>query len=93
MKTLRTAMCLLMLGLFTTAACGGSDCATIEKKLCEGKDEAFCKKAKEWLHSQEGPDGKPMKKSEINLFCKMMDGDADLDAWIKGAQASISAKK
>ncbi len=31
-----------------------------------------------------------MKESEINMLCKMMSGDGDLDAWIKGAQASIA---
>lgn len=68
---------------------GGGACAPIEKKICAGKDDAFCKKAKDAFWKQTGPDGKVMAKSDVESFCKMMADDKDLDAWVTQFQATV----
>ncbi|MBI3073089.1 MAG: hypothetical protein HYY84_13325 [Deltaproteobacteria bacterium] len=91
MKGIRIGLSLLALAF--VAGCSGDDCPKIEKKVCEGKDDAFCQKAKQRLWSQTGPDNKPLAKDEIKAFCKMMTADKDLDAWVKGFQSSVARSR
>jgi hypothetical protein len=79
MKTIGTLIATLSLS-FTLAACGGggNSCDQLAKKLCNGKDEATCKKTKEWLDSEmTGPDGKKLSSSDSNLACKLILDDKD----------------
>jgi hypothetical protein len=88
LKTIVTTLSItLALGL---AACGGggSSCDNLAKKLCEGKDDATCKKTRTWLDSEmTGPKGEKLSSSESNEACKMILDDADALAAYKGQAA------
>jgi hypothetical protein len=77
----------------TLAACGGgSSCDSLAKKLCEGQDEATCKKTREWLDSEmTGPHHEKLSSGEAAEVCKMILDDKEaLGAYTK--QASEKAK-
>ena len=94
MKTLATFVASLSLGLALTACGGGggNSCDALAKKLCAGKDEASCKKTKEWLDSEMvGPDDKKLSSSESGAACKMIMDDKDIFEAYK-AQADEKVK-
>jgi len=74
-------------------------CAKLEEKICEDRDAAFCKMAKEKFWSQKGPDGKKLAKAEIKALCKTMTFDVDVNKWgyafqrIVAREAREKAKK
>ena len=90
LKMLSVLSLSLGLGL---AACGGggNSCDTLAKKLCEGKDEATCKKTKAWLDSElTGPNGEKLSSSEAAQGCKMILDDKDaLEAYKAQAQEKV----
>lgn len=94
MKHLGKILATLSLSL-SLAACGGgggNSCDALAKKLCDGKDEATCKKVKTWLDSEmTGPDGKKLSSSESSAACKMIMDDKDVLELYKG-QAEENAK-
>jgi hypothetical protein len=71
----------LALGL-ALSACGGGGgnaCDDLNKKICAGKDDAYCKKTREWLAKEmTGPDGEKMSSSESDLACKLIGSDKDI---------------
>ena len=72
----------------------GANCAKLEKILVKGRDEEATKKVKAWLYDtlKKGPDGKDMKKKEINLGCSMVLKDkASLEGYKKKAD-EVAAK-
>lgn len=75
MKTLMLTLSLALGLSFTATACGGGGnaCDDLAKKICDGKDEAYCKKTKEWLDKEMvGPDDKKLSGDEANMACKMI---------------------
>ena len=92
MKTLLSTLALTF-GLMAATACGGDSdhCASLTKKICEGKDDAYCKKAGEWLKKElVGPDGEKFNSKETNMACKMLSEDADvLKAYRLQAESAI----
>jgi len=81
MKTLAKTLT-LMIGLsLGAAACGSSNggaCDQLNKKLCSGKDKAYCEKTKSWLANEMvGPDDKKLSDDEANMACKLIAGDKD----------------
>ena len=81
MKTITTAFAALALAV-SVAACGGGGggnaCDQLAKKLCEGKDDATCKKTKAWLDSEmTGPNDEKLSASESSTACKMILDDKD----------------
>jgi hypothetical protein len=80
MKTIATFVSTLFLSL-SLAACGsdGNSCDQLAKKICEGKDEATCKKTKEWLAKEmTGPDGEKLSSGESAAACKMIMDDKEV---------------
>ena len=95
MKTLFTSLT-LALGLALTACGGGGGggaCEDLNKKICEGKDDAYCKKTREWLDKEmTGPDGEKMSSTEKNLACQLIGGDKDvIDAYRGEAAKELGA--
>jgi len=94
MKHLSQIASLLAVGLaLTLGACGGGNsCDKLAAKLCDGKDEATCKKTRAWLDSEmTGPDGKKLADSEASAACGMiLDDTAALEAY--KAQAAVKVK-
>ena len=80
MKTIAKFLSVLVLSS-TLAACSkdGNSCDQLAKKICEGKDEATCKKTKEWLDKEmTGPDGEKLSSSESAAACKMIMDDKEV---------------
>lgn len=84
----------LALGLALTACGGGggSACDDLNKKICEGKDSAYCKQTRDWLDKEmTGPDGEKLSSSESDLACKMIGEDKDIiDAYRSKAASDLS---
>jgi len=86
---LSTALAMtMMFGVAGVVGCsggGGKTCKALAKKLCDGKDEAMCKKTAAWLDKQmTGPDGKKLSSSEANAGCKMiLEDDRALNSYKK----------
>lgn len=75
MKTLMLTLSLALGLSFTATACGGggSACDDLAKKICDGKDDAYCKKARTWLDKEMvGPDDEKLTSDEANMACKMI---------------------
>src|SRR5262245_31558677 len=86
----------LVLGL-SLAACGskggGGACDDLNKKICDGKDAAYCKKTAEWLDKEmTGPNGEKMSSTEKNLACTMVGSDKDvIEAYRNEAAQALGA--
>ena len=94
MKTLLLNVCLATGLALSAVACGGgsgAECDSLAKKICDGKDDAFCKKTREWVKKEmTGPDGKPLNDAQADMACKMIGEDADvLAAYRKQAEREI----
>jgi hypothetical protein len=76
MKTLMMTLSLALGLSFAVTACGGGGgnaCDDLAKKICEGKDDAYCKKARTWLDKEMvGPDDEKLSSDESNMACKMI---------------------
>jgi hypothetical protein len=87
MKTLIRTLGLATVLAFGAAACGGSsgaECDALAKKICDGKDEAYCKKARAWIDKEMvGPDGEKMSSEQTNMACKLIGEDKDVVAAYK----------
>jgi hypothetical protein len=72
----------------TTAACGGgNECKDLSKKICDGKDDAYCEKTNDWIKKEMTDiDGKPLGDKEAGQMCKMILDDKETTALYK-AQA------
>jgi hypothetical protein len=96
MKTLITTIT-LSLGI-TLAACGGSGggnaCEDLNKKICDGKGDAYCKQTAAWLDKEmTGPDGEKMSSSEKNMACKLIGSDKEvIDAYKNQASTELAGK-
>lgn len=76
----------------TACGGGGSPCDKLAKALCDGKDDATCKKTKAWLDSEmTGPSGEKLSQGQADLACKMILDDKDSLAAYK-KQAAEKAK-
>jgi len=84
----------LALGLLLPACGGGGGgaCDDLNKKICEGKDGAYCKQTREWLDKEmTGPDGEKLSSSESDLACKMIGSDKDvIDAYRSKAASDLN---
>ncbi|HTM20542.1 MAG TPA: hypothetical protein VL172_08545 [Kofleriaceae bacterium] len=88
----------LTLGLALTACGskgGGSACEDLNKKICDGKDAAYCQKSRDWLDKElTGPNGETMSSSEKDMACKLVGSDKDvIDAYRNQAAQALSASK
>ena len=85
----------LTLGLLLSACGGGGGgaCDDLNKKICEGKDGAYCKQTRTWLDKEmTGPDGEKMSSDESNLACKMIGADKEsIDAFRSKAASDLAA--
>ncbi len=93
MKTIIISTTLAFAMLFGTVGCskGGKSCKALSSKLCDGKDDAYCKKTSDWLDKQmTGPDGKKLSSSEADKGCKMiLDDDRALAAYKKQVERKV----
>ncbi len=96
MKTLAKTLTLMIglsLGLAACGSSGGSACDDLNKKLCSGKDKAYCEKTHAWLTKEMvGPDDEKLSSDEANMACKMIAGDKDALAAYQMKSASDLAK-
>lgn len=96
MKHLTSMMMIVSLslgfGVSLTACSKSSPCDKLAKALCDGKDDATCKKTKAWLDSEmTGPNGEKLSQGQSDLACKMILDDKDSLAAYK-QQASEKVK-
>ena len=100
MKSIILSTALAMTMMFGSAAIvgcskgGGDNCKALAKKICDGKDDAYCKKAEVWVMKQmDGPDGKPLSKSQASEGCKMIKNDDKvLSLYKKKAEKDLGKK-
>jgi hypothetical protein len=87
---------ILSLSLGSIACSGDEDsCAQLAKKLCDGEDEAYCKKAQAWLDKEMvGPDGKKLDKKKAATGCSLIMGDdAVTQAYVAQAKKELGGEK
>ena len=68
-------------------------CEKLAKTICEGKDDAYCEKARKWVDKEMvGPDGKKMNGAQSNMACKMIVEDSQIAGLYKANAAEELAK-
>lgn len=78
----------LCAGLSLSGCKSGNACDKLADKLCDGKDDATCKKIKTWLDSEmTGPNKEKLSSDQASLGCSMILDDKDaLEAYKKEAE-------
>jgi murein endopeptidase len=74
----------------------GNDCDKLEKKMCEGQDDATCTAMKKWFEDDflTGPKKEKLSSDEASMGCKMiLDDDKVAKTFIERAKEAASKQK